>query len=345
LAQVFLATIVRTKFAQVITPGILFNILLIVICSNAPHFPNTTVIRSFLSSLSKAVFLGLGIGTGVSLFILPISLKSLVVKQLSGLMMGVKAALNAYRTFIFTLGDEERVSEALLDDQEVLPYVSAVNSAFATVSAANSKLQVDLSLAKREIGVDMFGPAELKGINKCLRLVIIPMLGLNSVADVLKNFSRSRGWRPGMELNEEEQALRAQAIKEWASNMRLVRDSVDSIIGIMIEAIDHIQIKLSMTPKPKKALDLEGASAGDAPGGPAFAGRLDRISTEFYSTKHRTLIDWAKMRGVDIPEDFFVNPDGPPINIPDSVKKETIDRHQQNQRQLYVLLYVSEQLL
>jgi Putative ER transporter, 6TM, N-terminal len=326
---------------------ILFSIITIVASTNAPLLPTWAFAVSFIESLLKAVYIGLGVGTGVSLFFVPISVRAVVKKEFTGLLGSFKNCLECHRKLIHSLENKEAVEDMLIVGRPIRPEPAAVRQATLASTGLHAKLQVDLPLAIREIGIGRLGGDEFKQLNKLSRFVMLPILGLASVIDILKHFAASKEWTEEhiKDLSEEEREARERSIREWTSNMSLVRQPVDEIIDVMIDGVDHVlyQLRLIDRPKPLKdanSPDLEEGADKSIPGNPGFAEHLDKISTNFYSTKHLTLIEWGRRRGFEFPDDFFDHPDSATLVISDNSKNHTDARRIQNQRQLYLLLHV-----
>jgi Putative ER transporter, 6TM, N-terminal len=334
-------------FPQIMIPSFIFSIVVTVSCSTGPMIPTLTFGYSFIESLLKAIYIGLGVGTGVSLIFVPIASRTLVYKQFTGLLTTFQNCLKTYKEFNHSLENEEAINDLLISDMPLRPEVAAVRIASQAVVNLHAKLQVDLPFAKREAGLGTMDADQLKKLNNLTRLVMLPIIGLSTISEILKSFASVRGW--DMEnvknLSEEDKEERARAVKDWASNMRLVRESVSEIIDIMIDSIDHVMYQLGFKKRPKSSQsansdDVEGKPDETAPGSPGFAAYLDAKSNEFYSTKHLTLIEWGRKRGFQFPDDFFDNPAAELI-VSDEIKNEGDARRKQNQRQLYLLLYVS----
>jgi hypothetical protein len=345
--KVYIINVVRNVFPQILIPAMLASIVATVACVNAPMLPTLAFGYSFMTSLLKAIYLGLAVGTGVSLIFVPISSRTLVYKQFTGLLTSFQGCLKAYKALSHSLESEEAVDDLLVVDKALRPEVASVLTATQAALNLHAKLQVDLPFAKREAGIGTMGADELKELNKLSRYVMLPILGLSSIPDILKNVASVNDWKEEnlKDLSEEKQNERARGIQDWTANMRLVRASVDEIIDIMIDGIDHIMYQLQFKKRPKSSQtgnseDIEGKPDTTAPGSPGFAAYLDAKSTAFYSTKHVTMIEWGKRRGIQFPDDFFENPNAELV-ISDDLKTAGEARRRQNQRQLYLLLYVS----
>jgi hypothetical protein len=337
----------RHKFAQLMIPGIMASIITIVCCTTAPLLPSIASGRSFVVTLLKAVYLGMGVAAGVSFFFVPISQRTVVNKQFAAYLTLMQKCIMAHRALLKSLQDESAFKVMFGMGSDPLPQAAAVSQLSQSVIGLHSKLQVDLPIAKREVGIGKMGADELKELNRLSRFVMLPILGLGSVSDILKRFATARGWHKigQQDVNAEDQAEIDRALQEYTTNMRIVEGPINEIVDIISDGIEHVMYQLEFKKKPKVAKtagsDVENTSDNTAPGNPGFAAYLDEKSNKFYSEKHLTLIEWGKTRGIQFPDDFFEHPDTADFLISDEVKTQGEARRKQNQRQLYLLLYVS----
>lgn len=343
---------VKQHFPQATIPVIFMTIITIVSCMNSPLFPTVAYAKTFILSLIKATFLGLAIATGVSLFILPISTRKAAKADISNLLSSLKKCIGNYRTLLTSFEDYDAMADMLVADRAARPEAKAAKGALKNASMINAKLQLSLPFAKREIGYGKIGPHELKQLNNLLRQVFLPTMGLESITSLFQHIAAIRGWTEASitKMKEEELLERDKSIRDWNENMTLVHGAFDDIMTVMEDAIDHISLQLQFIKPPKKSKskedeDVEKKADGSAPGDPGFAAYLDRKSTKFYSEKHFTLLQWGRNHGIKWPDNFFDNPDTAPLELSQSMNQENGQRRVQNQRQLYLLLYVRSSLL
>jgi hypothetical protein len=343
---VYLANVLRAKLPQVVFAVMIFSIIITVVCAEAPKIPTVAFALTFITTLLKAFYFGMAIGAAVSLIVIPVSCRTVVIKQFTAFLGAMQKGLEAHKVFFESMQDKENIF-ALLTIGGTIPAVGQVKASIAAMSELNSKLQVDLPFAKREVGIGRLGGDEMKELNKLGRLTMLPILGLSSVSEVLQRFAISRGWRVSNidTLSAEEQKARQQAVDEWAQNFKIVHEQFSEIIDVLKDGLDHVAYQLQLKPRPKRTPnpdsgDVEGAPDKTAPGEPGFAQYLDEKSTKFYSSKHLMLTDWARSRGFQFADDFFDHPQSSPVVMSDELKNASELRHQVNQRQVFLLLYM-----
>jgi hypothetical protein len=313
--------------------------------------------KTFAKLLLQSQLIGLGVATGVSLFIIPVSCRTIILKQITRYLGGLQECFEAYKTLLQSLENQDAMSDLLIIGRKPRPEAAAVTGATNALTALHGQIQTDLPFAKREIAYGKLSPDDLKDLNRLMRFVLLPTVGLSSVVDILQQLAAYRGWTEERikNENEEEKTERDRLIQEWSSNMKLVRKPFGEIIDVMKEAIEHVLLQLQFKSRPKTAKsgkdtdaaraeiekDVESAAQATAPGDPGFASYLARKSNEFYQGKQLTLVEWARKRGISLPDDFFSHPDTSTLAISEEFKNEEDSKHQQNQRQLFLLLYVS----
>jgi hypothetical protein len=344
--------VVKQKIPQATVAIVFMSIITIVSCMNAPLFPTVSYAMTFITSLIKATLIGLAVATGVSLFIFPVSSRKATKADIASLLKALKNCLVVYRALLTSFEDHDAMADMLVADRKPRPEAKAARDALKTASLVNSKLQVSLPFAKREIGWGKIGPDELKRLNELLRQVLLPALGLESVTGLFQHFACIRGWTEEsiMKMTEEQMLERERGVNDWSENMKLVHDSFDDIVGVMEDAIEHVLLQLQFKKQPKKqaneatkkgAEDVENTAQATGPGQPGFAEYLDSKSNKFYYEKHFALLEWGRKHGVKWPDNFFDNPETAPLELSESLKHYGGHRRVQNQRQLYLLLYVS----
>jgi Putative ER transporter, 6TM, N-terminal len=333
---------------------ILFSISVIVPCCNAPLFPNFTYGKTFVKSLLQSELIGLGVATGVSLLIYPVSCRTAIMKQFTRYLEGLQQCLKAYKVLLQSLEDQEAMSDLLTVGRKSRPEASAVTVSINTLNALHGQLQTELPFAKREIAYGKISPDHFKDLNRLMRFVLLPLVGLGSVIDILQQLAAHKGWTKDRieSLNEDEKADRVRLTQEWLWNMKLVHKRFEEITGVMIEAIEHVLLQLQFKTPPKSTKpgtnsgtttidnDVESMAERTAPGDPGFASYLARKSNEFRLGKQPSIAEWARKKGMSPPDNGLGHSDVPTDPNSEGFRKDGDDRYHQNQRQLFLMLYV-----
>src|ERR1700743_779293 len=107
----------RHMYPQLMIPSIMFSIVVITSSANGPLLPTMPIAYTFIKSLLKAIFLGLGVATGVSLIVVPIASQTLVKKLFTGHLTLLQNTLKAHKVFINSLEDKEAISDLMIVDK------------------------------------------------------------------------------------------------------------------------------------------------------------------------------------------------------------------------------------
>ncbi|KAH7113817.1 hypothetical protein B0J11DRAFT_472026 [Dendryphion nanum] len=345
-SQIYLVNALKAKYPQFAFPTIIWNIFVNVAGTYGPRFVTTAQAESFIYRLLISFLTGLGIATGVSLFIVPVSSRTVVVKEITGYLGALRGSLQAHKKYLQSLETAEvygngKAGKGKLN--ETTPEIEAVKKLTATFSQLYGKLHGDLPFAKREIAYGKLTPDDFESISKHLRSIMLPMVGLGSLVDLFNRHAEISEWykEDGTEeLDLEEETIHQTAVEQWNDIMKLVHDPFEDIIQSMDEGLEHVLLRLQFVQKPKKTQKIDEESKGSAvhPGDPEFASYFQRKCEEFDQMKETTLREWVESKGFDIGADFFHEPSD--SSREDTLKREPTRIRQGNQRQLFVLLYI-----
>jgi hypothetical protein len=344
----YAVNVARSKLPQLQIGGIIFSIIIIVATSNACLVPTVPVAKSLGRSILIAELFAMAITTAVSLFVIPVSCRTIVKKIITGNMGAIRGTLKAHMVYLQSLENHDIMSDLLTVDGPPRPEEKAVQASITGLAGIHGQLQANLPFAKQEIGFDKFGPDELKELNRLLRNIMLPIAGFGSITEILKQIALSFGWTKERvaNLSEKEKLDRENSIADWTLNMQLAYEPIKTVVQAMDEAVEHVLLTLQLKALPKtgkvmvETEDIEAGGESTAPGQPDFAAYLEKKVTDFYQGKHLTLIEWGKIRGIEFPPDFFDHPSKMTLPISDEISSEGQVRRQRNQRQLYLLLYV-----
>ncbi|QDS77146.1 hypothetical protein FKW77_001332 [Venturia effusa] len=357
-AQVFFVNTLKAKYPQFQFPSIMYSIFVIVTCTYSPQFPTMTYGISFMKRLLETFLTGFAVAAGVHFVVFPVTCRKIVFKEFAGYLAALQGGLKAHQAYLHSLEDPKNFAKAFVSDVDstTKPTTEAagVRAAIGGITALHGKLQGDLPFAKREIALGKLGPDDLKDINKLLRAVMLPVVGLGAIMDVFDRMAASQGWseahlKEGLDPAEEQR--RNLILNEWSDNIRALRGAFDNIIEVMNEGLEHValQLQLKKALKAKKGRNsLDGKAESDIearadftnPGEKGFADYLDQKTIAFNAGKQTTLRAWCKRHGIEIGIDFFDHPTDAPYTETSKKQHEGKDQHTRNQRQLYLLLYI-----
>ncbi|KAG0157692.1 hypothetical protein PDIDSM_4877 [Penicillium digitatum] len=364
--QIWMVHTFRAKYPQLQFPVIIYAIFANISSIYAPQMKNMTAASNMVSKLLKACLTGLGISTATSLFILPMTSRQVVLKQMAGYIGGLRSALNAHALYFQSLEREDMFgrTETYDDAREKFgkkgkiysPEAEAIRGAVRQITDIHAKLHGDLTFAKREIALGKLGPDDLQAIFRHLRQIMIPVVGLSFVVDIFQRLSDYNRWNQPIDLNVPvvPEDIRQRVVQEWNDIMRAVHDPFAVMIQTIDEGLLHTSYVFGLTKPPKRQAaakssngystegceDVEAKAENTAPGEKAFTEHFEKKLGEFRSAKRLALQTWAEEKGVTLPPDFFDHPEMLNTDFLDT----SATQKERSRRQLYLFLYM-EQLL
>lgn len=362
LFQIYVINTIRAKNQQYFLPSIHYSIYVLVVSMYAPQIPLMSAGIAFTKRLLESFLTGFAVATGVSLFVVPITSRQIVFRDFTNYFAALQGSLNAHRAYIHNLEEEEGVNKSFMVDikkpDDKNPKATGVKVAISAILAIHGKLQADLTFAKREVAFGKLGPDDLNEMNKLIRLISLPVMGLGSMVNIFERVAESEGWteehiKEG--LSPEAEEARRQIMSDWQFNMKLAHGSLDGFVELMIEGIDHInhQLELKKLPKPKSEAkkdkdgnataeeqDIEANAQSTKPGDEGFAEYFEQKSKKLHEGKPYALTQWCARKGMALPKDFFERSLDTPFKIADLKKTESKDVNLRYHRQLYMILYM-----
>jgi hypothetical protein len=352
--QIYIVNTLKAKFPQLAFPAIIYSIQVNVAATSGFLFTTPAQCGAFIKRLLEAFLTGFGIATGVSLFILPVTCRKVVAKEMTGYLGLLKAAIGAHKSYIHSLEGSDMFGSTYVPEAEgddpvdkerkptAKPEITAVKKTIAGLQELHGKLTADLAFAKREVAYGKLTPDDFEAMFKQLRSILMPILGLGSVMDLFERAAEVNHW-DGENVSEHDHDLREKAVGEWNELFSFVHEPFDHIMQVMDEGLTHIMLRMEFVkpPKKKKGQNQDDAEAkGDAvkPGDKNFAEYMQKQADVFYSAKEPTLRHWVESKGIKLSADYF--------SCPDQIDDETLKRlpsittRKRDQRQLYIVLYV-----
>ncbi|KAH7067574.1 hypothetical protein BKA63DRAFT_522397 [Paraphoma chrysanthemicola] len=351
--QIYIVNTMKAKFPQLTFPVIIYSIQVNIAATNGFLFRTTAQCESFIARLLEAFLTGFAIATGVSLFIIPVTNRTVVLKEITGYIGLLRGALGAHKTYIHSLENSDMFGKTYVpelkdrkdkDDTKpkLKPEVAAIKKTIGAIQELHGKLTADLPFGKREIAYGKLTPDDLEAMFKQLRFIMLPVLGLASVMDLFERGAELNHWDEEDDEPEHEEQ-RKKAVTEWNEMFEYLHDPFNDIFQALDDGLAHVLLKLGLQkpPKKKKGKNQDDEEAkGDAvkPGDDNFAAHLEKQAGIFFSKKEPTLRHWVGSKGFKISPDYFT--------CPNDLDEETLKRlpsittRKRDQRQLYVLLYV-----
>jgi hypothetical protein len=349
--QIYVVNTIKAKFPQLAFPTIIYAIQVNVAATNGFLFRTTAQCEAFIARLLEAFLTGFALATGVSLFIIPVTSRKVVMKEVTGYIGLLRGTLGAHKTYIHSLEDSDMFGKTYVpetkdkDDKakpKLKPEIEGIKKMIGGIQALHGKLTADLPFAKREIAYGKLKPDDLESIFKQLRAIMMPVLGLSSVMDLFERAAEINHWgEEDEEMEHDEQ--RKKAVGEWNDMFQYLHEPFNDIFQALDDGLAHVLLRLGLSPPPKKKKgqtqdDEEAKGDTIKPGDAGFAAHLEKRAAIFFSKKEPTLRHWVQSKGINVRSDYFSS-----ANSPDeeSLKRlPSLTTRKRDQNQLYILLYV-----
>ncbi|KAF2126437.1 hypothetical protein P153DRAFT_346161 [Dothidotthia symphoricarpi CBS 119687] len=346
----------KAKFPQLAFPTILYAIQINVAATTSFYFSTTLQCETLVRKLLITFLTGFALATGVSLFVLPTSCRTVVKKEMTGFITILRGALGAHKAYIHSLEDTDVFNQTYMPEDEnedtnkkdkkpkakARPEVTAIQKMTGALQELHGKLAIDIQFAKREFAYGKLTPEEFQSIFKHLKLISLPVLGLSSVMDLFERAAEINHWDG--DVSEADEKLHQKYVQEWNEMFRFIHEPLDHIFQALDDGLAHSLLKLQFVkpPKKKKGKDQTDAEAkGDMvkPGDDNFAEYLKQQAAVFLGIKEPTLRHWAENKGIKLRDDYFTAPDA--LDDDETLKRlPSITTRKRDQRQLYTVLYV-----
>ena len=345
--QIWVVNSMKAKFPQFAFPCIIYSIFANIASTSGALFQTTSQAEVFVQRILEVFLTGFAIAAGVSLFIVPVSCRKIVMKEVTGYMGALRGALKAHKAYFQSLeskdmfrqmtyiegsGNEEKPKK-----KKVRPEVEAIKTTTAAFTQLHGKLNADLPFAKREIAYGKLTPENYESMFKFLRSILMPMIGVSSLIDIFERIADEIGWEDDLEADVQD-----KIVGDWNKLMKFMNEPLQNMLESMDQGLEHVALRLQLTKTPKDkgstADDPEAKAGTIKPGDKDFSSHLERESNAFYSGREKTLRYWLESKGIALDEDFFKNPSTNPEAMKLNLRR--IDSCHRTQRQLFMVLYI-----
>ena len=304
---------------------------------------------AFVKRLIEAFLTGFAIAFGVNLFIFPVSSRQVVFKDMVKYLTAVQGTLKTEINFMRAL-EEKNVFSVSVDSDEkpkIVQPTKDLKASLAGLVAIHAKLHGDMSFAKRELAYGKLCATDLESLRKLMKKILLPVLGIGSVADIFDRAAEHRGWKEARdpdgasESQLKVQETRSREVHEWNDIFKTVHEPFDSIREVLSDALQHVLYTLELEKRPKRPASDQDSEAqrGIEPGEQGFSDGIKRKIETLYEQRQNALRVWCSQKGIHLSEDQLRNPNKTTAAI--FIENETADQHLRNKRQLYLILYVS----
>ena len=288
--NIYVANLLRASRPQLQFPVIMYSVFTNVASTFAPQFSTMAQGIAFVKRLLEAFMAGFGIAAIVSFLIFPMTSREVFLKQAAGYISALQGALKAQSNYLCSLEnpdvlgtpDKEDFQETDKDlpasrqtqthKPKLTPEAAALKAAVGAVGELYGKLSTDIAFAKREFGYCKLDASDFGELVRLLRMIMIPVMGMSSIADIFDRIADRRGWRESATgtLEEKEALKKTKDIEKsnWSKIMKSLHDPFDVLTASMDEGLRHALYTLELGKSPKSGKNETGTEGSPRVGVP-----------------------------------------------------------------------------
>ena len=360
-AEIYLANMVRAKRPQLMIPTIQYSIFVIVTSSYCVTFPTMAAGESFVKRLLDAFLTGIGIAAGVSLFVVPMTSRTIARNQMAGILVLIKASMNAHTQYLMSLTrspasrsngnpTDGKAAAKAFDGKKATGKSSTLSSEARVIQNIRNqlaglfgKLNLEFSFAKKEVAWGNLRPHHFTELFDLLREIILPIAGMSTFIDIMQSYKHNKTGAAEAKVAGDDSiaAIERLESEEWDEVMALSHDKATKLKGVLCQALTHISYQLKLTKKPNAPKgDVEKAAGGSpVPGGAGFTAALESEISQYACHREDALQRWCNHKGIELPTSFWDDP-SKHYSLKDLQQLTETAAQKHNQQQLYLILYI-----
>jgi hypothetical protein len=186
--NIWLVNMLRAKYPVLQFPSLVYSIFTNVAFSFGPVFQTMDQAEALVKQLLEGFLTAFAISTAVSLFLIPISSRTVVFGEMNGYIGAIRGTIKAQTAYLESLEKSNMFSQSGSEEASnkdrskgVEPTVAnhqeadALKAFVAGLTALHGKLHGELPFGKREIAYGKLGPEDLDDLFKLFQAILIPL--------------------------------------------------------------------------------------------------------------------------------------------------------------------------
>ena len=310
--------------------GVMSSILTTISMTYGPQFGSMSAVLQLMQRLYGALMTGIAITTAFSLFFYPTNCRQIVFRDIEIYISQLRGLLESERKYMVSM-ELQNPFKNHEEGDDVLAKVKALR-------ATHGKLFADMGPAKKEIAYGNLLPADISEMQRILRRVFLPSVGISSIISIFKRLSQQHGW--GVEEMDVETASEMNLALQYQDVFQVLDSHMDKLRDVVGEAFDHVlyRLRLNGWKKVRDRLKDEEKSPDREPkaGHDGFAAHLAKEIDAFYEARVTVLRTWCAHHGITLSTSSFESDFLWLTNSGDTLFGTP------TQRQLFIVLYVSQ---
>lgn len=334
---IYLANLIRAYRPALMIPCIQWSILTICSSIYGPLFPDMRAGELFIRRMLLAFLTGMGLATGVSLFVFPMTSRTIARRQIGGVLGLMKAIFATHKLFMQAVLEKDE--DGYRDDKKVAAQSKKMQGLIISVSELFSKMKLEISFARKEFAFGKYQPKDFKEIEDLLRGIMLPMIGLSTFLGMTRTSEEIRAEVSENPDTEELMAvMRKLRPNDWNEIFELSAEPYAQIQAALTDGINHISYVLEVSPKPKaKTSDVEAkGTLPPQPGDVNFSLYLKAQIDNYHEHRQTVIQRWSEQKGIALPATFWQDSEG----SSKARRRATVEIKSKNlQQQLYLQLF------
>ena len=295
----------------------------------APQFESMEAVLDLMRRLYGALMTGIAITTAISLCFYPTNCRQIVFRDIEQYITQLRALLESERQYMVSM-ELQNPFKLHEEGDDVLAKVRALR-------ATHGKLFADMGPAKKEIAYGRLLPSDISEVQRILRRVFLPSVGISSIINIFRRLSKQHNW--GTAETDVETASEHNLSLQYQDVFQVLDSHMDRLRGVLGEAFDHVlyQLKLTGWKKVRDRLRSEEKTTEKdlKAGHDNFAAHLEAEIDTFYKARVEVLRTWCSHHGITLSSSTFESDFIWITNSGDTLFGTPM------QRQLFIVLYVS----
>lgn len=319
--SIWTASTIKSAYPTLMMPVLLAEVYLVVGCTSGVNLETMNAALEFSDKLIVNFLLGLAISFCVSIFIFPLSCRTVFFESVTTYFVTMEKVIATQQNFFSAMREHDPWSghTNLNDSKELAAHKKTLEGLYA--AAAN--MRGELAFAGRELTFGNLNQSQMSELSDDALRVMPAFAGLGFVYDVLSRVSheeRQRALGP-----EEEQKV----VNDWETLINGLHQPFLDLSHAMELAMEHILLTLRLK---KRTNDNDGSAA---PGSADFLKWYDAQTVSFDKTREVVARLWFEREGVRLPDDFLQA--GRKLNEKAQVEEYLMSTH----KKPFTVIYVS----
>jgi len=315
---IYTANSLRAYRPQMALPLVQYSIFTIIASTSAAQFPNMKAGEAFVRRLLVTFLTGFGIATGVCLFVLPLTSRAIVNKELGGMIKLIQAFIEDHvacmggvsthrqdnlsdidrrATQKTKMGGGQKTAEVSVDGFSA--EMKAMKGLIEKIGALSGKIDSEFGFAKREVAYGKLRPSDYSRIKSLLRDILIPILGIYTVLNMVQLVRvKEDRKRAGIQNSEILDVVPNLDSDEWDEIMEISQNNHSELKAAMLGGLHHIAYFLEFAKKPRAAPnDEENVIATPHATDSTCAAHLEETLHAFHVQRVQGIQRWCETKG------------------------------------------------